>query len=190
MLANVYPQLGWLAPRPALTTQNPRPRNVIDPAGQNYVATTIAADREPTPHSTDQMTTGQDQMRNTDQTATGVDQAPTTKASNVTVESQGAASLQPAARLIEARPISATSGHNGSCFASASAVLQNHPGAWPTWTLKAPGHEGTMCWYAAARPRGSEHRPRSNETVGAAEKGLFAPFAPRGPAGSWDSGLP
>jgi hypothetical protein len=50
------------------------------------------------------MSTGQDQMRNTDQTATNVDQAPTIKASNVTVESQGAASLQPAARLIEARP--------------------------------------------------------------------------------------
>jgi hypothetical protein len=38
-----------------------------------------------------------------------------------------------------------------SCLASASAVRQNHPGAWPSWTLRAPGHEGTKCWYATGR---------------------------------------
>ena len=183
MLANLYPQLGWIGPRPALTAQNPHPPDVIDAVGQNAdkVATIIAAGREPTPRSTDQIVTGQDQMtRNTDQTAISVDQPPAAKASNVTVESQGdAASLQPMARsnikLTEARlpqtlaekgkPLSATSGHDGSCFASVSAVLQNHPGAWPTWTLRAPGHEGTMCWYAAARPRGSDHRPRQATTA-------------------------
>jgi hypothetical protein len=122
--------------------------------------------------------------RNIDQTATSIDQAPATKAGNVTVESQGAASLQPAA----------TSGHDGSCFASSSAVLQNHPGAWPTWTLKTPGHEGTICWYAAARPRGSDHRkertPKEKEAFGTAVHELFAPIASQGRGGLWEGGLP
>jgi hypothetical protein len=38
-----------------------------------------------------------------------------------------------------------------TCFSSASAVRQNQPGAWPSWTLQAPGHEGTKCWYASAK---------------------------------------
>jgi hypothetical protein len=232
----LYPQFGWLAPRPAPTAQNPHTAHVIAPAasaapsaeqpnaisfdfdlvGQNVekIATTIAAGREPTPDSTDQITTGQEQMiRSTDQTAASVDEAPTKKASNVTVESQGdAASLKPASRLTDARPpqtlaekgkpLSATSGHDGSCFASASAVIQHHPGAWPTWTLKASGHEGTMCWYAAARPRVSDHRARvshyrsetvrgeEEETVGTTNTEIFAPFAPYGRGGSWEGGLP
>jgi hypothetical protein len=226
MIANSYPRLGWLAPRPALSEQNPRPHDVVglaapapsaeklnatsfdlDAVGQNNIATTIGADREPTPRSTDQIAIGQEQeetTRNTDQTPISVDQAPTTKASNFTVESQGAASLQPAARLIEARPpqtlaekgkpLSASSGHDGSCFASASAVLQNHPGASPTWTMRAHSHEGTMCWYAAARPRGSDRRsertPKEKEAFGTAEHELFAPVAPHGRGGSWEGGLP
>src|SRR6202521_2026484 len=44
-----------------------------------------------------------------------------------------------------------------TCFPSASAVRQERPGAWPSWTLRAPGHEGTRCWYAATRTNG----PRS-----------------------------
>src|SRR5262249_45941757 len=142
----------------------------------------------------------QEQVNNTDQTATSGDQAPATKASNVTVERQGdAASLQSAARLIEARPrqtlaekgkpLSAKSGHDAYCFPSALAVLQSHPGASPTWTLKAPAHEGAICWYAAARSRGSEHRiPK--ETVGTAGHEVFAPGAPYGRGGPWEGGLP
>jgi hypothetical protein len=38
-----------------------------------------------------------------------------------------------------------------TCFPSASAVRESRPGAWPSWTLRAPGHEGTRCWYAATR---------------------------------------
>jgi hypothetical protein len=116
----------------------------------------------------------------------------------------GAAPLQPAARLTEERPpqtlaekrkpLSAKSGQDGSCFASAAAVLQNHPGGWPTWTLRAPAHEGSICWYAAARPRGSDHRrermPKEKETAGTAEHELFAPVAPYGRGGSWEGGLP
>jgi hypothetical protein len=80
---------------------------------------------------------------------------------------------------------SAVSGHDASCFPSASAVLENHPGGWPSWTLKAAGHEGTLCWYAAGRPRGSDHRPMASdhrsettskkETVGTTENRLSAP---------------
>jgi hypothetical protein len=173
------------------------------------IATSIAAGQAPTTRSTDQtaaiITTGQAQMtRNTDQSTTSVDQTPSAKASSVESRADGAA-LQPAVRMdikpSEARlpqtlsergkQLSVASGREASCFPSASAVLQNHPRAWPTWTLKAPGHEGTLCWYAAARPRGSDHRPRvsdhrgemarSQETVGTTEtteNKVSAPPAP------------
>jgi hypothetical protein len=226
VVANSYTRLGWLSPRPALTTQNPRPHDVVglaaplapsaeklnatsfglDAVGQSNSATKIAADREPTLPNTDQIAIGQEQTaRNTDHTATNADRTPATKASKITVESQGdRASLQPAARLTEARPpqtlaekgkpLSATSGQDGSCFASSSAVLQNHPGAWPSWTLKAPGHEGTVCWYAAARPRGSDNQrertPKEKEAFGTAEHELFAPVASQGRGGLWEGGLP
>jgi hypothetical protein len=45
-----------------------------------------------------------------------------------------------------------------SCFPSASAVRESVPGAWPSWTLRAPGHEGTRCWYASTRGGAHEHR--------------------------------
>jgi hypothetical protein len=199
MIANSYWQLGWPAPRPAPTAQNHRPTDVIglaapaapsakklnamsfdlDAVGPNKIATTIAAG----------------------ETATSVDQAPAARASDVIVESQGdEVSLQPTMRLnikpTEAKPPEALSEKGkplASCFASASAVLQNHPGGWPTWTLRAPGHEGTVCWYAAARPRGSNHRDERvarKDMVGTAEHELFAPVAPRGRGGSWEGGLP
>ena len=38
-----------------------------------------------------------------------------------------------------------------SCLPSAAAVREENPGAWPSWTLRAPGHEGTKCWYATTR---------------------------------------
>src|SRR5262249_36086241 len=93
------------------------------------------------------------------------------------------------------KSLSATSGHDNSCFASASAVLQNYPGAWPSWTLRASGHEGSICWYPAARPRGSDHRrermpPEEKETVRPAEPALLPPVAPYGRGGSWEGGLP
>jgi hypothetical protein len=155
--------------------------------------------------STDQtaaaIATGQEQMtRNTDQTETDIDQAPS-KATSIPVESRtDGALLQSTERLeiklIEAKPpqassetgkhLSAASRHHAPCFPSASAVVQNHPGGWPTWTLRAADHEGTMC--AAARPRGSDHRPRvsaprsektpATEIVGTTENGLPPPPAP------------
>jgi hypothetical protein len=228
MIANLYPQLGWLAPRPALTAQNPHTPDVIAPAassaeqlnvmrsdldvlGQSVdkSATTIAADPEPTTRGTDQIGVDQEPTtRSTDQTAA-------TKTSSTPVETRAdGASLQPTERFdikpTEARSsrtlsergkqLSAASRHDASCFPSASAVLQNHPGGWATWTLRAPGHEGTLCWYAAARPRVGDHRPgishyrgetmRSEEIVGTADTELFAPFASSRRAGSWVGGLP
>jgi hypothetical protein len=44
-----------------------------------------------------------------------------------------------------------------SCLPSASAVRENHPEAWPSWTLRAPGHEGTRCWYATGRTTAHDH---------------------------------
>jgi hypothetical protein len=168
--------------------------------------TAIGIAQEPTTRSTNEtaatIAAGQGQItRNADQTATSVDQAPS-KATSIPAESRtDGASLQPTARLnikpTEAKPtqlssekgkeLSAASRHDASCFPSASAVIQNHPGGWPTWTLRAPGHEGTMCWYAAARPRVSDHRPRvsdprsektpGKEIVGTTESGLSEPPA-------------
>jgi hypothetical protein len=38
-----------------------------------------------------------------------------------------------------------------ACFPSASAVLRNYPESRPSWILRAPGHEGTRCWYPTKR---------------------------------------
>src|SRR6266404_4446512 len=168
----------------------------------------IAASQEQITRTIDQIATsimaGQQQTtRTTDQTATSVAQAPSANTTAITVENRAdGASSQPTARLdtksAEARPPQAlsekgkqpsASGHDPSCFPSASAVLQNHPGGWPSWTMRAPGHEGTLCWYAAARPRASDHRPRATdhrrelmprekEIVGTTENRLSAPPAP------------
>jgi hypothetical protein len=147
--------------------------------------------------SIDQMAAGQgEMMHSADQTTTSMAQAALANASDIRVESSAVeASLQPTlgsdiksteARSpqtlseIEKQP-SAGSGYDASCFPSASIVVQHRQGAWPSWTLKAPGHEGTMCWYASARPRHRDHRseimPR-RERVGMTEKGPLAP-APR-----------
>jgi hypothetical protein len=60
-----------------------------------------------------------------------------------------------------------------TCFPSASAVRQEYPEAWPSWTLRAAGHEGTKCWHAATRATVHEHRGDTiakKETVGTMEK--------------------
>jgi hypothetical protein len=44
-----------------------------------------------------------------------------------------------------------------SCLPSASAVRQEHPAAWPSWTLRARGHEGVKCWYPAMRTTAHSH---------------------------------
>jgi hypothetical protein len=137
--------------------------------------------------------------RDTDQTTTSVDQAPSTQADSIPVESRADAPLsQPTVPLnvkpTEAKALQTLSEkgkqlfagnqHDASCFPSASAVLQNHPRGRPTWTMSAAGHEGTQCWYAAARPRVSGHRPRA---VGITESRVSAPPAR---ADSWGGGLP
>jgi hypothetical protein len=44
-----------------------------------------------------------------------------------------------------------------ACLPSASAVRQTYPGEWPSWTLRAPGHEGRRCWYPAKRTTARDH---------------------------------
>ena len=44
-----------------------------------------------------------------------------------------------------------------TCYASASAVSQDYPEAWPSWTLRALGHEGTKCWYPTTRTLAHDH---------------------------------
>ena len=180
MIANSHPQLGPVAPRSALMAQNPHPSDLM------ALAAAPSAE-QPNATSFDLNTVGQ----NADKTATNIGAVPSAKATSIAIESRAdGASSQPRARLnlkpTEERPPQ-TLVEKGkplaSCFASASAVLQDNPGGWPTWTLKAPGHEGTTCWYAAARPKGSDHR-----RGGTTESGLSQPPAPR-PEG-WSFGLP
>jgi hypothetical protein len=219
-IAELYAQVGWPAARPPITAENviasatPSADQFnafdLDAVGQTVEKSTtpIAPAQEPAPRSTDQTATGQEQMT-ANTTAISVDQS---QASKVKVDGpDDAASLQPAARLTEAKapqtlsekrkPLSAAGGHDPSCFPSASAVLHNNPGGWATWTLRAPGHEGTMCWYTAARHRVSDHRsrvsdyrremlPEEIETLGPAGSGLYAPFVPYGRGGLWERGLP
>jgi hypothetical protein len=243
MIANSYPQLGWLTPKNAATVQKAPDRiapaasdapdrrqldAMLDDdlhairlsldrivAGQELItrsideiATSIAARQEQMTRSADQtpatIATGQDQMtRSTDGTASSTAQAPATDATRITVGRAGGAALQPALR-VDIKPsetgpaqtssergkqLAAASGHDASCFPSALAVLQSQPGASPTWTLRAPGHEGTQCWRAAARSNGSDHGPSAGDhrretmpkeakTEGTTENGLglSAPF--------------
>jgi hypothetical protein len=65
---------------------------------------------------------------------------------------------QPLAASREGRQAFAVSRDDSTCLPSASAVRQNHPGAWPSWTLRAPGHENTTCWYAATRSTTHDHQ--------------------------------
>jgi hypothetical protein len=56
-----------------------------------------------------------------------------------------------------------------TCYASALAVRQNAPDAWPSWTLHAPGHEGTRCWHATTRASVHDRRaelPPKRQKVG------------------------
>jgi hypothetical protein len=167
----------------------------------------IAAGQEQITRTVDQIATriaaGQQQTtRTTDQTSTSVGQASYADPSSIAVEGRAdRASSQPMVRLDIKRPRRDRRRHclkescslwrAGmilSCLPSASAVLQNHPGGWPSWTLKAAGHEGTVCWYAAARSRASDRRPQASghrremmpsekEVVGITENGLSAPPA-------------
>jgi len=62
--------------------------------------------------------------------------------------------LKPTENGIDARPPPQKEGQSlapsqdaSPCFPSASAVRRNYPDGRPSWTLRAPGHEGTRCWY-------------------------------------------
>jgi hypothetical protein len=73
---------------------------------------------------------------------------------------------KPTERGIEAKPpptvrekgSSAAARDASTCLSSAAAVRESSPGAWPSWTFRAPGHEGTRCWYASTRSTAHEHR--------------------------------
>jgi hypothetical protein len=143
-------------------------------AGQEQITRSvdqIASSRELTMRGTGQtstiIATGKEQMTpSIDQTVTNIGHDPSATSSGITVESRAdGASSEPTVHLntkpTEARPpqtlsergkqSSAASGHDSSCLPSASAVLRNHPGGRPSWTLRATGHEGAKCWYAATR---------------------------------------
>ncbi|HEY4300720.1 MAG TPA: hypothetical protein VGM73_07605 [Candidatus Didemnitutus sp.] len=73
---------------------------------------------------------------------------------------RGPASISMCLRLLLAAFAMFTSiprGHAFDCFASAEAVRQANHNAWPSWTLRAPGHEGSKCWYASTRGAAHDH---------------------------------
>lgn len=95
--------------------------------------------------------------------------------------------IKPAGSGIDAGPplpesgkqLFAVSGHDATCFPSASAVRQNNPGGWPFWTLRAPGHDGTKCWYAVTQTTADDHSSEMvsrKEAAGTTEK-LGSPTA-------------
>jgi hypothetical protein len=51
-----------------------------------------------------------------------------------------------------------------NCFPSAWAVRQNYPEGRPSWTLRAPGHEGTKCWYPAKETAPDTRRKETLQT--------------------------
>ena len=78
--------------------------------------------------------------------------------------SAGAAALSARVLTVESRaeseveaasfqPTPTEGGPDATCLPSASAVRQTYPGGRPSWTMRAPGHEGTRCWYSAGEPR-------------------------------------
>jgi hypothetical protein len=115
-------------------------------------------------------------------TGTTVESGPEPDVQTASVQSVVPLDIKTTEGAIEARSLqtlpergkrSFTAGrYNSTCFPSASAVRQNHPGAWPSWTLRAPGHESTRCWYAATRTKSHKHRSeiRREEAVQATEK--------------------
>jgi hypothetical protein len=61
-----------------------------------------------------------------------------------------------------------------TCFSSADQVRRENPGAWPSWTLRAPGQEGTKCWYGSTRAGAHDHQtPVMAKTDHAGSKELF-----------------
>jgi hypothetical protein len=197
--------LSWLAPRGAITAQKTPDVVALDAVLRDLRAMRksidwIAASQEQIARSIDQIATsiaaGQELTRATDETAISTGQAPAADATRIAIESRtDRAALQRAVRVDikpsevslpqtlpeKGKQLSAASGRDASCFASAAAVLQNYPEGLPSWTLRAPGHEGTLCWHAAARPSGSDHRSEATprkEIVGTTETRLSARPAP------------
>jgi hypothetical protein len=195
MIESSYRQLSWLAPHGATTTQKTPDMVAFDAVLRDLNAMRQSIDRTATKttRSIDQIATsiaaGQKLTRSTDETASSTAQAPVTDATRITFESRAdGASVQPTERFAikptevrspqtlseKGKQPTAASGHESPCLPSATALRQNHQRAWPTWTFRASGHEGTICWYTATRPRGNDHRPRA---VDITESGLSGPPA-------------
>jgi hypothetical protein len=93
-------------------------------------------------------------------------------------------------------------GYAFPCFSSANEVRQEKPGAWPSWTLRAPGHGGTKCWYATTRAAAHDHQTsvmakaehagakenfeRDSEVTGLAPRADTAPAPSPVPGSSFD----
>jgi hypothetical protein len=82
---------------------------------------------------------------------------------------RGPASIATWLQLLLAASATLTSiprGHAFSCLTSAEAVRKESPTAWPVWTVRALGHEGSKCWYASTRGAVREHRNPMPRTEG------------------------
>jgi hypothetical protein len=77
--------------------------------------------------------------------------------------------LHPAAFVLPASAAAlvlfASSASASPCLSSASAVRQEHPGSWPSWTLRAQGHEGVKCWFPAVSAPNRDQTTREISTA-------------------------
>jgi len=89
--------------------------------------------------------------------------------------------------IVEQRQSLARSVQASTCLPSASAVRQDHPGAWPSWTLRALGHEGSKCWHPANRVA-----TRNNQSgVPGGSNGVTVPLPGSSPANQrWPQPVP
>jgi hypothetical protein len=63
-----------------------------------------------------------------------------------------------------------TNARGGDCLPSADAVRHLNPEAWPSWTLRASGHGGGKCWYAATRATAHQDQMRAAATERGSKK--------------------
>ena len=93
-------------------------------------------------------------------------------------QADSAADARPAPSAADRRKsksLVAVGDYDPACLPSASAVRQTFPEARPSWTMWAPGHEGTQCWYAtrprlAARLRAASAPPAGPEQAESVDK--------------------
>jgi len=146
----------------------PRPRRLTPNQGEFATASDVAAGQQPTMDTSSVVFGVSAQVMHLSEGRADpeIQTTPSQPAARLNTNSGSGRSLQTASQtsaqasngsgadaVLDAQSKVQTS----TCLPSASAVRQDHPGAWPSWTLRALGHEGTRCWYAGTRASAHNH---------------------------------